>query len=144
MSMKAITSNKWVLLLVICLIVTNIALGIFAFTSKRRPDYSFKNQVGLTEAQSKVFDEKKKAYFAEMKPYWERVAELKDSLYQRMGDAELSDSTIESYVNKWHEINRNSDIQMFKHFREMRKECTAEQLPVYDSVVRKMMSRRRR
>ncbi len=142
--MKAITSNKWVLLLVVCLIVTNIALAIFAFSSKKRSDNSFKKQIGLTEAQAKIFEEKKKAYFAEMKPHWEQVAELKDSLYQHLGDTTISDSTIELYVNKWHEINHKTDIKLFKHFREMRKECTIEQLPVYDSVVGKMMSRRRR
>ena len=142
--MKAITSNKWVLLLVIFLVITNIALAIFAFSSKKKPDNSLAKQVGLTEAQAKVFEEKKKAYFAEMKPKWEVVADLKDSLYQHMGDAELSDSTIEYYVNKWHTINREADIKMFKHFREMRKECTTAQLPVYDSVVAKMVVRRRR
>lgn len=142
--MKAITSNKWVLILVIFLVVTNIALAIFAFSSKKKPDYSFKKQVGLTEAQANVFEEKKKAYFTEMKPHWERVSELKDSLYQRIGDNDLTDSAIEAYVYKWHEINRTSDIKMFKHFREMRKECTPDQVPVYDSVVRKMIARRRR
>lgn len=142
--MKAITSNKWVLLLVIFLVITNIALAVFAFSAKKRPDNSLKKQVGLTEAQAKIFEEKKKAYFAEMKPKWEEVTALKDSLYQHMGDADLSDSTIEYYVNKWHAINRYADIQMFKHFREMRKECTPQQLPAYDSAVIKMVARRRR
>lgn len=142
--MKAITSNKWVLLLVIFLVITNIALAIFAFSSKKKIDNSLAKQVGLTEAQAKIFEEKKKAYLTEMKPKWEEVANLKDSLYRRMGDPALTDSTIEQYVNKWHEINRYADIQMFKHFREMRKECTPAQLPVYDSVVMKMVVRRRR
>lgn len=142
--MKAITSNKWVLLLVIFLVLTNIALAIFAFSTKKRPDNSFKKQVGLTEAQAVVFEEKKKAYLTEMKPHWERVAELKDSLYQRMGDPDLTDSTIQSYVNQWHEINRHSDVKLFRHFREMRKECAPDQVAIYDSVVRKMVARRRR
>lgn len=142
--MKAITSNKWVLLLVIFLVLTNIALAIFAFSSRRKSENTFKQQVGLTDAQSKIFEEKKKAYFTEMKPQWERVAELKDSLYHRMGDAELTDSAIEDFVQRWHEINRHSDIKLFKHFRDMRQECTPEQVPIYDSVVRKMIARRRR
>lgn len=142
--MKAIISNKWVFVLVVFLVLSNIGLAIVAFSSKKKTDNSFAKQVGLTEAQNKIFEERKKAYFSEIKPHWEQVAELKDSLYQHMSDAEVSDSLIESYVAKWHAINRHSDIQLFKHFREMRKECTPEQLPVYDSVVRKMVTRRRR
>lgn len=144
--MKAITSNKWVLVLVICLVLTNLALAYFAFSNRkpRRTDYSMKKQVGLSEDQARLFEEKKKHYFTEMKPYWEKVADYKDSLYRRLGDADLTDSIVDYYVGKWHEANRYSDKQMFLHFREMRKQCTPAQLPIYDSVVLKMVSRRRR
>jgi hypothetical protein len=35
--MKAITTNKWVLLLVVFLVLTNLALVFFAFTSSKTP-----------------------------------------------------------------------------------------------------------
>ncbi len=144
--MKAITSNKWVLLLVVTLVVTNLVLAFFAFSRKQAPkaDNSFRKQVGLTEEQAKIFDEKKKNYFATMKPSWEKVADLKDSLYQHLGDADVPDSLIASYVDRWHAINRHSDIQLFLHFREMRTHCTPDQLSRFDSVVTKMVSRRKR
>ena len=144
--MKAITSNKWVLLLVVTLVITNLVLAFIAFSQKKstRSDNSFKTQVGLSEEQAKIFEEKKKNYFALMKPQWEKVAELKDSLYRHLGDERVPDSLIASYVDKWHAINRHSDIKLFLHFREMRAHCTPEQLPRFDSVVTKMVTRRRR
>jgi len=144
--MKAITSNKWVLLLVITLVITNLILAFIAFSQKKsaKPDNSFRAQVGLTEEQAKIFEEKKKHYFTVMKPHWEKVAELKDSLYLHLADSSVSDSLIVSYVDKWHAINRHSDIQLFLHFREMRAHCTPEQLPKFDSAVTKMVTRRRR
>lgn len=144
--MKAITSNKWVLLLVIGLVFTNLILAFIAFSQKKstKPDNSFRTQVGLTEDQANLFEEKKQHYFALMKPHWEKVAELKDSLYRHLGDEHVPDSLITSYVDKWHAINRHSDIKLFLHFREMRTHCTPEQLPRFDSVVTKMVTRRRR
>ena len=144
--MKAITSNKWVLLLVVTLVITNLVLAFIAFSQKKssKQDYSFKTQVGLSEEQAKIFEEKKQHYFTQMKPHWEKVAELKDSLYRHLGDPSVSDSLIASYVDKWHAINRHSDIKLFLHFREMRAHCTPEQLPRFDSVVAKMVTRRRR
>jgi hypothetical protein len=144
--MKAITSNKWVLLLVVTLVITNLVLAFIAFSQKKspKPDNSFKTQVGLSEEQAKIFEEKKKNYFALMKPHWEKVAELKDSLYRHLGDSSVSDTLIASYVDKWHAINRHSDIQLFLHFREMRTHCTPDQLARFDSVVTKMVARRRR
>jgi hypothetical protein len=144
--MKAITSNKWVLLLILTLVATNLVLAFIAFSQKQSSevDNSFRKQLGLTEEQAKTFDEKKKHYFATMKPSWEKVAELKDSLYQHLGDADVSDSLIASYVDRWHAINHESDIKLFLHFREMRTHCTPDQQPRFDSVVTKMVSRRRR
>lgn len=146
--MKAITTNKWVLLLVVFLVLTNLALVFFAFTNSKksgRPqENSFRKQIGLTEQQEKVFDERKAAFFKVMKPRWEEVNQLKDSLYQHLGDENVTDSLIEHYTSRWTEINKQNDMMLFKHFKELRKECTPDQQKTYDSAVNKMVTRRRR
>jgi periplasmic protein CpxP/Spy len=146
--MKAITTNKWVLLLVVFLVLTNLALVFFAFTNSKKTDRpqenSFRKQIGLTEQQEKVFDERKAAFFKVMKPRWEEVNQLKDSLYQHLGDENVPDSLIDHYTSKWTEINKQNDMMLFKHFKELRKECTPGQYKVYDSAVNKMVTRRRR
>lgn len=146
--MKAITSNKWVMLLVIFLVLTNLALVFFAFSSsiktKKPPENTFRKQIGLSEQQEKVFDERKDAFMKAMKPRWEEVNKLKDSLYQHIGDENVTDSVIEHYTRTWTEVNRQSDIALFKHFKELRKELNDSQFIAYDSAVNKMVTRRRR
>lgn len=143
--MKAITSNKWVLLLVIFLVLTNLALVFFAFsTSKpavhRREQKSFmSSRLNLTEEQEKIFKQKKEEYFAMMKPEWEQVNNLKDSLYQHIGDEQVPDSLVSYYVDKWTENSRQSDKKLFYHFRELRTHCTKDQQAVFDTLVPKII-----
>jgi hypothetical protein len=146
--MKAITNNKWVLLLVVFLVLTNLALVFFAFTSTKKsgrsPENSFRKQIGLTKEQEKAFDLRKDDFFKVMKPRWEEVNQLKDSLYQHLGDENVPDSLINYYTSKWTEINKQNDMMLFRHFKELRKECTDAQHKAYDSAVNKMVTRRRK
>ncbi len=136
------------MLLVIFLVLTNLALVFFAFSSsiktKKPPENQFRKQIGLSEKQEKLFDERKEAFMKAMKPHWEEVNKFKDSLYQHIGDENLPDSVIEHYTKSWTEVNRQSDIMLFKHFKELRKELNESQLKAYDSAVNKMVTRRRR
>jgi hypothetical protein len=146
--MRAITSNKWVLLLVVFLVLTNLALVIFAFTSNTKPakpqENGFRKQINLSKDQEKTFDLRKEEFFKTMKPRWEEVNLLKDSLYQHLSYENLSDSVIDHYTSRWTEINRQNDIMLFRHFKELRKELNESQLKAYDSAVTKMVTRRRR
>ena len=145
--MRAITSNKWVLLLVVFLVLTNLALVIFAFSSsapkKGRQEDWVKKELSLTEEQDKVFKERKEQFMATMKPRWEEVNSLKDSLYRHLGDSEAPDSLVNYYTRKWTEKNRENDVILFNHFRELRKQCNSdEQRQKYDTMVTRMVTRK--
>ena len=146
--MRAITNNKWVLLLVIFLVLTNLALVFFAFTNNPKPgkpqENGFRKQINLNKDQEKVFDVRKEEFFKTMKPRWEEVNQLKDSLYLHLGDENVPDSVIDHYTTMWTEISRQNDIMLFRHFKELRKELNESQLKAYDSAVSKMVTRRRR
>jgi hypothetical protein len=144
--MRAITSNKWVLLLVLFLVLSNLALFIFAFSSaeprKGRPEDWVKKELGLSDAQDKIFKESKEQFMNSMKPRWEEVNRIKDSLYRHLGDANVPDSVIDLYTGKWSEKARENDVILFRHFHEMRRQCTPEQYARYDSLVTRMVTRR--
>ena len=147
--MKAITSNKWVLVLVLFLVLTNLALVFFAFkgtakVEKKEEKGFLTSKLNLTEEQDKEFKKRKEEYFTLMKPRWEEVNTLKDSLYSHLGDEEVSDSVINYYVDQWSENSRESDKLLFKHFREIRKICTKEQQVIFDTIVPKMVKFQRK
>lgn len=144
--MRAITSNKWVLLLVVFLVLSNLALVIFAFSTssprKQHQEDWVKKELGLTEAQDKAFREKKEEFMKNMKPRWEEVNQLKDSLYQHLGDEQVPDSVLNYYTTRWTEKSKENDILLFRHFYELRKQCNADQVSRYDSMVTRMVTRR--
>jgi hypothetical protein len=145
--MRAITTNKWVLLLVVFLVLSNLALVIFAFSGstpkKGHQENWVKKELGLSEEQDKIFKEKKEAYMSAMKPRWEEVNSLKDSLYRHLGDEEVPDSLVNYYTQKWTEKSRENDVYMFKHFHELRKQCNSkEQQAKYDTMVTRMVTRK--
>jgi len=142
--MKAITSNKWVLLLVVFLVLTNLALVFFAFSNSRPVEKNeqknyLKTKLHLTEEQDKLFKQKKDDFFALMKPRWEETNKLKDSLYMHIGDENVSDSLINYYVDKWTDDSRESDKILFRHFRDLRTHCTKDQQAVFDTLVPKIV-----
>jgi hypothetical protein len=123
-------------------------LVFFAFTNNVKPgkpqENGFRKQLNLTKEQEKEFDLRKEEFFKTMKPRWEEVNQLKDSLYQHLGDENVSDSVIDHFTLKWTELNRQNDIMLFRHFKELRKDLTESQLKAYDTAVSKMVTRRRR
>lgn len=144
--MKALTSNKWVLLLVIFLVLSNLALVFFAFSNsvqkKNHQEDWMKKELGLSDEQSSQFKEKKESFMTSMKPRWEQVNILKDSLYRHLGDEQVPDSLVNYYTSKWMEKTRENDQLLFHHFRDLRKICNKDQLPKYDTIVSKMVTRR--
>jgi len=147
--MKAISSNKWVLVLVLFLVLTNLALVFFAFSSSRPTEKKeqkgfLQSKLNLSEEQDKEFKKQKEEFFTLMKPRWEEVNNLKDSLYSHLGDAEIPDSVINHYVDQWSANSRESDKVLFKHFRELRKICTKEQQVIFDTLVPKMVKYQRK
>jgi len=142
--MKAITSNKWVFLLVIFLVLTNLALVFFAFNSSRPSEQRgqkeyLKTKLNLNEEQAKLFRQKKEDFFAMMKPRWEKVNKLKDSLYQHIGDEQVPDSVVNYFIDKWTESTRESDKLFFRHFQELRTHCDKDQQAIFDTLVPKMI-----
>lgn len=141
--MKAITSNKWVFLLVVFLVLTNLSLVFFAFSNSKpveKKDQNYlKTKLNLTEQQDILFKQKKEEYFTLMKPRWEEVNKLKDSLYLHIGDDEVPDSVINYYVGKWTATSRESDKILFRHFHELRRHCNKEQQAIFDTLVPKIV-----
>ena len=103
-----------------------------------------KRELGLSDEQSKQFNNKKESFMNTMKPRWEQVNQLKDSLYRHLGDEQVPDPVVNYYTTKWMEKTRENDQLLFHHFRDLRKYCKQDQLQKFDTIVSKMVTRRYR
>lgn len=145
--MKKLNTNKWVLLLVFFLLLTNIILAFLLFSSGNRngssEPYLVRHMKGLSESQKEMLRRKKEDFMQQNKTHWDSINILKEGLYKHLGDKNLDDSLIKSLTTRWNNINAVSDYNLFQHFREMRSDFSAQQQIAYDTLVIKMILRRR-
>lgn len=147
--MSRILQNRWLLVLVAILLVANLGLLGYHYVRSRSDDARrsgsdwFYREVGLNKDQEARFRASKDSFMREMRPLWSASRKAKDSLFSRMGDPSLDDSTIRAITTRIADLSRQSDERMFLHFRELRKLCTPAQQAAFDTLVPKLMSRSR-
>jgi len=151
--MRNLAQNKWILFLLGILLLANISLllGFFVFgdgpgdNRQRREDgfKSFSTKMHLTAEQEKTFREMKEKHAESMKPLWEGIRRTKDSLYRELGNTSHGDSLADVISNRLAGLNREADMKLFRHFQEVRKQCTPEQQAIFDTLIPRVMTRPR-
>lgn len=141
---------KWILFLVAVLLISNVVLAIFLFTSKDKKTVSNKKrespsniiykELGLTAQQIDTFKLNKESFFKDMRPIWDEIKSLKDSLYKHM-EVDSTDSSIQLLTSTIAQKTKEADIKMYQHFVEMRKLCTPEQQVRFDTIIPKFLNR---
>lgn len=140
---------KWMLFLVSILLVSNIVLAFFLFSSKdpRSKEKGVDDmamvvykKIGLSATQIDSFKLSRDVFFKEMRPIWSEIRMLKDSLYKNM-DKGLEDSTYKQLIQAISNKSQLADQMMYTHFVEMRALCTEEQKIRFDTIVPKLVNR---
>ena len=142
--------NRLILIIIVALMLSNIILAILLFTSheegkgREAAAMAIYKEIGLTPTQIDTFKAKKDVFFSEMKPLWENIKELKNTLYKHMDKASTQDSLIQSLTSQIAEKNKEADLKMYQHFIDIRALCTPEQKIRFDTVIPKFINRDRK
>jgi protein CpxP len=145
--MSRILRNPWLLVLLATLLVANLGLLAYHFmrdrpgAENRSMSDAFYRDLRLTPAQEAEFRTRKDTFMREMRPQWSAIRKAKDSLFARVGDTALDDSTLTALTRRIAGMTRQSDERLFRHFRELRKLCTPDQQAAFDTLVPKLVSR---
>jgi hypothetical protein len=141
---------KWILFLVVVLMISNIVLAVLLFTppgekeivrkKRENPSLAIYKEIGLDSIQIDTFKARKDLYFKNIRPVWEEIRELKDSLYKHM-EVSPNDSSVQRLLKLISEKSKQADIKMYQHFYEMRQFCTQEQQARYDTIIPKLINR---
>lgn len=153
------SKNKVLLFLVGILLLTNIMLLVF-FVGKKEPDRPrsgrsdrssavrefLKDSIGFNDQQLAQYDQLRQQNREAMKPLFEDLGNAKLSYYRYISQPN-ADSASHSAAAAIGEKQKTLDMAFFKHFRQIRGLCTAEQLPKYDSqvvnIIQKMVAPQR-
>jgi len=144
---------------IVFLFITNIVLILFLLFGKSEevkpptPELNMvgtflKDSIGFDEKQMELYQNLRKADFRKGKPAFESLKSAKDKFYLNIYNDTIPDSVVNKLAVIIGETQIAVDKHMLQHFKNIRRICTAEQLPKFDSsfknVVKKVTSERSR
>ena len=147
--MESTKKYKALVTLIILLVLTDVVLLIF-FISHQSPSDKrghSRDQNGLAAVLSKEvnFDTSQMSQYMQLRssqraagrPLFDSLRISKENFYALLGQSSVSDSIINNYAEKIAMSQKQLDLQMFNYFQQVRKLCTPQQLPQFDSLIKK-------
>jgi len=151
--MSTHTKSKLFLLIIGILLVTNIAMVFFMLKDKdrgRRPSRDrgaaakefLQKEIGFNPQQLQQFDTLSKQQGERMKASYDEMRKNKELQFKELGRRGFSDSAIADAITQSAEKQKMMELQFYNHMLDIRKLCTPEQLPKFDSLFYKMWNRK--
>jgi protein CpxP len=148
--MTTITRSKWFIVSFAVLLAANVILLSLLFRKSDKPvekkPTAFNQMVrelGLDSTQQLIFKQRKDSFMKSMKPLWDDIRKSKYELYRQLQDVNTSDSVIRRLVDSIGIKTVLSEEKQYRHFKELRTVCTAEQQSRFDTLVPQLISRYR-
>lgn len=131
------------------LFITNIALLAYMFFSKKnhidygkdKPGFEMilQKEVGFSDAQVQQFNTLKETHWALAKSQMEKLKQEKLNLYDLTKSASPADSQVNMLADSIASLQKQIELNSFRHFKATRDICTPAQQPAYDSLMRKII-----
>ncbi|MBC8033423.1 MAG: hypothetical protein H7Y03_04715 [Chitinophagaceae bacterium] len=160
--MSRILRNTRALIFIIAiLLIANIAMLIFIMSAKPtvkkdavsgRDRWAFteflKKDIRFSQEQIRQYDSLRSTHWKIMKPLFRSMNAAKDGFYIHISDSVVNDQLLLIAIDSIAIRQRQMDLQLFAHFRDIRRLCTAGQKPLFDSLspdlIKKMINPYRR
>ncbi len=152
--MSTTSTNRNLLVIIGVLLLTNIGVLVYFLWLKSPEKPSIQNrdnrngisdmlkkEVGFNDVQLAKYKELKDAQWNSIRPMFDDMRKVKDSLFRLLSNPATNDSMLDNAGNAIAQKQKALDLQTFNHFKKVRAICTSEQLPKYDSVIIRMFSR---
>lgn len=144
------------LLIIIVLLLANIGGLFFFFKNKaykndQKPPMDRKEMIGkylkdelkFDAAQLTSYDSISEKHKIESEPLFEDLRGEKEKRLRFLADNNYSDSALIQTVNRSAEHQKNLDLKMLEHIRNIRALCTATQKQSFDTGFYKILKRNR-
>jgi periplasmic protein CpxP/Spy len=100
-----------------------------------------KNDVGFSAEQMSVYVQRRDKFWASVRQQFDSIKETKINFYHLMYDPSVPDSVLEWRADSIGKQQQKLDLFVVRHFKDIRKICTHEQLPKYDSLLPALIDR---
>jgi periplasmic protein CpxP/Spy len=151
--METIKKYKSLVIIIVFLLVTNVAMLIFFMAISKPIDKrssgrfgntlynEMQNNVGFSKDQLDQYQSLRTENRSAVKPLFENVSKAKENFYNLLYNENAPDSLINSYADSIAQSQRILDLQMLRHFKKVRSLCTTDQLPKFDTAIKKVVMR---
>ena len=154
--MSTSSKSKLLSVAVIILLLTNIAMLVFFFCCKgpaKKNQRSggretmvkefLQKEIGFTAQQVQQYDTLSKQHREKIKASFEEMKTAKENMYKEIGSSAFSDSVITATAAKSSAMQKEMEVKMLLHFKEIRNLCTPKQQSKFDSLFYKIWSKKR-
>ena len=148
------STNKILAIAVILLLLVNVAMVVFMVKGKRRGDkregsrrspvQMMSKELGMTEQQKKDYEQLRETHFNSMRPLFDSVRLAKSTFFGLVKDSTATDSMMVQYSERIASMQQKIDQLTFAHFRRVRNLFSGEQQKKFDTLVLKMMQRKKK
>ena len=147
--MSTQSKSKLFLLIIGILLVTNIGMLIFFTVYKEQPknrgrgwDAMLKEflqkDIGFSAPQLQQYDTLSKKQKEDFKASLNALKNNKEQEFKDLGSKGFSDSAIDNAILQSAENQKSMEFKMLTNMVAIRKLCTADQLPKFDSLIYKV------
>ena len=136
------------------LLVANIVLVSFLLMKKdggnhqKRPDKKaiisafLKNEIGFDTVQLRQYDTLSTRHTDNIKKIMDSLKGTKEKQFKELAALNFSDSAMDVITNRSAATQKAMELRMFNHLRNIRLLCKPEQLPKFDSLFGKVLTRK--
>jgi hypothetical protein len=146
--------QRWLLVLVAILLLTNIAtLSIYWIKKPNREGGrepgSREKRMGQFMVDQMKFDATQEAAYWKLrdsviviqKPVMDSIRNAKKNFFDLLNQPDATDSMLMHRSNEIGELQQKLDIVTFRHFQKVRAICRPDQLQKFDTVIKEIVNR---
>lgn len=143
------SSNKIFIIVIALLLIANVVTLTLFFTGKKPETDDRKNtmrnylkdEVGFSPAQLVAFDTVKSRQRAQAKLMYDEIRERKQNNLKKIGFDKFSDSTLKNAALYAASQQKDMEMKMLEHLKDIRNLCTPPQRAIFDTGFYKIMVR---
>jgi protein CpxP len=148
--------QRWLLVLVAILLLTNIAtLSIYWL---KKPDHDggpgrnpgerekrmgqfMVDQMKFDAAQEAAYWKMRDSMMSIQKPVMDSIRSSKKRFFDLLNQPDATDSLLTARSNEIADLQKKLDIVTFRHFQKVRSICHPDQLEKFDTVIKEIVNR---
>jgi len=147
-------NSKMLLIIIGILLISNLALVAFFMINKSEEkrgtrgdrkemiSHFLQKEIGFTSQQIQQYDSLSILHHTKVKAMFDQVRTNKENQFMQLTTENFADSSIINAANLSAARQKEIDIVMFNHFKDIRNLCTPEQLPKFDSMFYNVLNKR--